>query len=366
VRIVVRDLQKVFRPERGQEVRAVDNVSLDVDDGEFLVILGPSGSGKTTLLRCIAGLERADSGEIAVDGKLVYSSVRNVWVPPEQRGISMVFQSYALWPHMTVFDNVAYPLRTRRVPSAEVGQRVQQALDLVSCGGLAPRHPSQLSGGQQQRVAVARAIVNGSPVVLFDEPLSSVDARVREELRRELATLQRELGFSSVYITHDQMEASVLGHRVAVLAEGKIAQIASPRELYAKPQSRQVAEFMGAANQFAGVVCDVGPKGTRIETEFGDVAAVDLDDDRWRTGDAVTMIFRPEATRVYRAAPGDSSNVWPCEIEEQLFLGYCTEYVLRVGPATMLARTMDSCILSPGTRAWVGVDATTVRLVTAQ
>jgi iron(III) transport system ATP-binding protein len=365
VRISVRGLRKTFRPERGQDVTAVDRISIDVEDGEFLVILGPSGSGKTTLLRCIAGLERADEGEIEVDGQLVYSSTKRVWVPPERRRISMVFQSYALWPHMNVFENVAYPLRTKGVAAGKVRDRVQAALDLVGCGSLGRRHPGQLSGGQQQRVAVARAIVDDSRVVLFDEPLSSVDARVRDELRRELVALQRELGFSSVYITHDQTEAIVLAHRVAILANGNILQVATPRDLYTKPNSEYVAEFMGAANRFDGKVEATDDRGTVVRGPFGGVVASG-DQEVFRIGDRVTVIFRPEYARLAITQQPENINSWPCHVERALFMGFCTEYVLKVQDGIILLRTMERQVFAEGTSGWITVDPDDVRLVSSE
>ncbi len=365
MRIVVRDLCKTFRDGRGQVVRAVDHLSLEVDDGELLVILGPSGSGKTTLLRCIAGLERADSGEITVDGRVVYSSERTAWVPPEQRGISMVFQTYALWPHMTAFENVAYPLRTKGAPARAIQERVATALELVGCGSLEGRHPSELSGGQQQRVAIARAIVGGSRVVLFDEPLSSVDARVREELRSELVTLQGELGFSSVYITHDQTEAMVIGHRVAVLSDGRIAQIAPPRELYGFPVSADVAEFMGATNQFPGTVVSRDDQSWRVRTEFGQFVAARTPRDPEEAA-TVNLIVRPEDFRLLRAAPGEpAANSWECSVQRSMFLGFCTEYVLRVNGQVVTARCAEKAVVADGAAAWLTVAPSDVCVVAA-
>lgn len=365
MRVGVRGLSKTFRSGRGPSVRAVDDLSLDVGDGELLVILGPSGSGKTTLLRCIAGLERADRGEITVDGRLVYSSERKVWVPPERRGISMVFQSYALWPHLTTFDNVAYPLRSRATPALDVRERVAKALELVECASLERRYPSELSGGQQQRIAVARAIVGGSRVVLFDEPLSSVDARVREELRHELVMLQRELGFSAVYITHDQTEAMAIGHRVAVLADGKIVQIAPPRELYDEPGSSYVAEFVGVSNRFAGVVERDDGAQLVVRTEIGTVLAARASSEL-SVGSEVTLVFRPEHCEIVATEPLERGpNCWPCAVGGSLFLGYWTEYRLRVGDSVLLVRSSERALLESGATAWVAVQPRHVRAVPA-
>jgi iron(III) transport system ATP-binding protein len=365
VRVVVRGLHKTFRSGRGHAVKAVDDLSIEVDDRELLVILGPSGSGKTTLLRCIAGLERADSGEITVDGRLVYSSERNVWVPPERRGISMVFQSYALWPHLTTFDNVAYPLRARRASAGVIRERVASALKLVGCAGLESRHPSELSGGQQQRVAVARAVVGGSRVVLFDEPLSSVDARVREELRHELVTLQEELGFSAVYITHDQTEAMAIGHRVAVLADGRIEQIAPPRELYDEPASSYVAEFVGVSNRFDGVVESTEGQRITVRTEIGPMISARAAAG-FAPGARTTLVFRPEHCRIALAAGAPQDlNAWQVTVADSLFLGYWTEYRVRVGASTLLVRTSDRVPMENGSTAWLTVDPLSVLAVAA-
>jgi iron(III) transport system ATP-binding protein len=361
--ITVRGLSKTFHPNRGQAVTAVDDVSLDVEDAEFLVILGPSGSGKTTLLRCIAGLERPDQGEITVDGRIVYSSKQRTWIPPDQRGISMVFQSYALWPHMTVAKNIGYPLRSRRMSRAETDRRVSRALEIVECAHLAGRHPAELSGGQQQRVAVARAIVNDSKVVLFDEPLSSVDARVREELRRQLGALQRDLGFTALYITHDQTEATVLGHRVAVFADGRIAQIAPPRELYTRPGSSYVAGFMGAANQIRGKVVPSSSDHIVLETDLGPIVASGRGPDGLE-GDADALaIFRPESVVFSSVAPSDAENHWHATVKSQSFLGFCTEYVLQVDQAMVLARSMDSRVPDVGSKVWISLPPQSVRVI---
>jgi iron(III) transport system ATP-binding protein len=364
MRVRVENLTKVFKPRRSEVVRAIDNMSIEVDESEFVVILGPSGSGKTTLLRCIAGLERPDEGEIYIDGKLVFSSKKGVWVPPERRGVKMVFQGYALWPHMTVFDNVAYPLRTGRMRGDSIPTEVHKALELVGCGGLERRYPSQLSGGQQQRVAVARAIVGGSSVVLFDEPLSAVDARVREELRRELVRLQKDLNFASVYITHDQTEASMMGHRVAVLADGKILRIAAPRELYDKPDSLFVAEFMGAANRFepAGQLARLDDDRVRVPLAFGDIETTshangkELDD--------YVVILRPERCRITRVAPAtDHPNTWQARVEQALFLGFCTEYLVRAGDALFYVRSMERVEHEEGADVWLSIEPDDVHLV---
>jgi iron(III) transport system ATP-binding protein len=362
MRISVRNLRKKFTSGRRDKVNAIDDVSLDVNDGEFLVILGPSGSGKTTLLRCIAGLERPDSGEITIGDMMVFSAERKVSVPAERRGMSMVFQSYGLWPHMSVYQNVAYPLRTAGVSKSAASARVHRALSLVGCDALSERYPSQLSGGQQQRVAVARAVVNDSHTVLFDEPLSSVDALVREELRRELSALQRELGFSAIYITHDQTEATVLGDRVAVLSQGSVLQIASPRELYSRPASRYIAHFLGAPNQYEGTVEAVDGAALRVASELGSVVAA-TGNSTFAVGDRVTLICRPEHLVISSDEPMGAENAWKGTVESEHFLGICTEYVVRVNSTPILVRSMSQPPLSHGDMAWLRIHRGSVALV---
>ena len=243
------------------DVTAVDSIGFDIAPGELVTLLGPSGCGKTTTLRAVAGLETPSGGTIRLNGDTVYSAGERRNVPAEKRGVSMVFQSYAIWPHMTVFDNVAYGLRVRRLPQAEVRQNVERVLDLVQMQGFADRPASKLSGGQQQRVAVARAIAFSPSVVLFDEPLSNLDAKLRAEMRVELRELQRRLDITSLYVTHDQEEALAISDRVIVMNGGRIEQIGTPEDIYNRPHSRFVADFVGSANLIEGKV-----RGRRVRT----------------------------------------------------------------------------------------------------
>jgi len=328
--VKVGGLTKSFRRANGTTIVPVDDVTLTIAQGEFLVLLGPSGCGKTTLLRCIAGLDSPNSGTIDIYGKRVFDSSRRVNLPPEQRGIGMIFQSYALWPHMTVFKNVAYPLEAAKVPRSEIKDRVMAALDLVGVGDIAEQVPGKLSGGQQQRVSLARALVAEPRLVLFDEPLSNVDAKVREELRVELVSMQRRLGFAAVYVTHDQSEAMELADRIAVLGEGKIRQIDVPHNVYRRPQSSYVARFIGRANEVSGHVVTTGD-GTvsvRIEDD-GPAVQVPGPPSGAATGDKVTVIWRPEATRIESGpamASADRLTV-AARILFKRFLGPTTELV---------------------------------------
>jgi iron(III) transport system ATP-binding protein len=243
---------------KNAEVRAIDGVNLTIAEGELLVLLGPSGCGKTTLLRCLAGLEQPDEGRITVAGETVFDAAAGIELPVHRRDIGMVFQNYALWPHLTIAENVAYPLRCRRVGRAEREERVAATLDLVQCGHLRDRVAAALSGGQQQRIALARAMVAQPRLMLFDEPLSNLDYRLRAQLREQIRALHRELGFTAVYVTHDQTEALQLGSRIAVLREGRVEQLGDPRSVFATPASPYVAEFLGITNRLELVRSSTG------------------------------------------------------------------------------------------------------------
>ena len=256
----VRDLQKTFTTPEGP-VHVIHGVSFSVAEGTCYVLLGPSGCGKTTALRCIAGLEQADSGSISIGGMVVSDPAQGLYVPVHQRPIGMVFQSYAIWPHMNVFENVAYPLKAARPRPAkdEIEARVMQMLKLVGMDTLATRPASRLSGGQQQRVALARALVRKPKLLLLDEPLSNLDARLRESMRNELSDMIAQIGVTALFVTHDQAEAFALADRLAVMHQGQILQEGEPRDIYARPQKSFVATFLGAANVLEGVVhADVG------------------------------------------------------------------------------------------------------------
>ncbi len=354
VRIRVSNLVKRFHTKAGA-VTALDHVSLNVAGNEKVVLLGPSGCGKTTLLRCVAGLEEPDEGEIEINGEVVFSSERGISVPPERRGISMVFQSYALWPHLSVRDNVAYPLVNRKVPKAEIGPRVEQALKLVGCEALLNRFPSQLSGGQQQRISLARAIVSHEGVVLFDEPLSNVDAKVREQLRVELVAMQRRLGFSALYVTHDQTEATAVGHRIAVMDVGKVAQVGRPREVYEAPASRYVAHFVGATNELSGTVVSSADGMLGIDTPVGRLDA--RNSLSLSAGDEVTVMARPEHLQF--AAPDSAEaagNTLQGVLESAMFLGLYNEYLVSFGERKLLVRSTHQQGIEEGQPVALRVD----------
>lgn len=246
--ISVENLSKVYPGHA--DTPAVDGVTLDVPDGEFLVLLGPSGCGKTTTLRSVAGLEAPTNGSISLGNRCVFDTKRRVNVPPNKRNIGMVFQSYALWPNRTVRGNIEYPLKTRKVPGSKRDEMVRELADLVDCATLLDRYPNQLSGGQQQRVALARGLAGPPSVVLFDEPLSNLDARLRDVVRAQLHELHQRLNFTALYVTHDQSEALALGDRLAVMRQGRFEQIDTPRQLFTTPRTEYVAQFIGVENAF--------------------------------------------------------------------------------------------------------------------
>jgi ABC-type Fe3+/spermidine/putrescine transport system ATPase subunit len=315
--------------------RAVQDVTLAVAKGEFVTLLGPSGCGKTTTLRCIAGLERPGAGEIRIGGQVVASAARGIHLNPEDRNIGMVFQSYAVWPHMTVFDNVAYGLRVRRVPAAAVKERTTRALDRVGLGSFAGRYATELSGGQRQRVALARAIVYEPRVVLFDEPLSNLDAKLREQMRIELVRLQREVGITSIYVTHDQAEALVMSDRVVVMDKGVIQQIGDPHTIYARPANTFVASFIGAANLVHGVL--LGRSGALCELEIplgpdhAPLRVKAVGGDGATAGQKLILSLRPEDISLHLERPPTGINVLEGEVVDTAYLGSFLECRVRVG-----------------------------------
>jgi iron(III) transport system ATP-binding protein len=336
--LAVEDLLKIF-PDRKDRVRAVDGISFDVEEGRFYTLLGPSGCGKTTTLRCVAGLERTDQGRIVVEGQLVSADRPRVFVPPHKRNIGMVFQSYAIWPHMTVFENVAFPLRVTKskLSGADIKQRVEEALVLVQLGGLEGRMATQLSGGQQQRLALARALVRRPKVLLLDEPLSNLDAKLRETMRGEVRDLQRRLNITTLYVTHDQLEALSMSNRIAVMSKGKIVQEGTPREIYQRPATQFVADFVGTANFMEGEVLGPGSAGgMRLETPAGKLEAVCPEGvDR---GEKVTLSIRPENIRLHTTEPSGGINILPGTVEQMMFLGEFIDCRVRVGGSLLFTR----------------------------
>ena len=323
--------------ERGEIVRAAQDVSFEVPDGKLFTLLGPSGCGKTTTLRSIAGLERPRSGEISVRGRVVYSGSRGVFVAPNRRGFGMVFQSYAIWPHMNVFQNAAFPLEVgaRRRSRGEIRDRVMRVLTAVQLDGLAEREATKLSGGQQQRLALARALVMEPELLLLDEPLSNLDAKLRELMRYELKRLQRELGITTVYVTHDQSEAHALSHSIAVMNEGRIQQIGPPRDIYEKPRSRFVADFVGTTNFLDGEVLS----RSRVRTAIGEIEIAP--DGELRAGERVLLSVRPEDVDLSEARP-EGANVWAARVDQKVFLGEFVDFQVKLGDRILLSRRHPS------------------------
>jgi len=342
--LTVRGLRKSYDTGRGQ-VRAVQDVSFTVEDGRFYTLLGPSGCGKTTTLRCLAGLERPEGGEIELDGRLL--SGGGAFVPTYSRDIGMVFQSYAIWPHMTVFQNVAFPLEVSDRPPAraEIAKAVTEALALVGLEGLEDRPAPQLSGGQQQRLALARALVRKPKLLLLDEPLSNLDAKLRERMRIELRQLQRRLGITTVYVTHDQGEALFLSHQVAVMHNGAIVQEGRPRDLYARPASGFVADFVGEATFVPGEVVSGGIRalGGVVACSFADGVA---------PGAAGLLVVRPENIVVHASASG-RPNEFPGTLRVAAFLGDRLDCVVEIGDLLVRARAHPATELARDQKVWV-------------
>lgn len=368
-RIEVIDLVKSYRREGGARITPVDHVNLTVAQQELVVLLGPSGCGKTTLLRCVAGLERPDEGEIIIDGQTVFSSKKGLYEPPDRRRLSMVFQSYALWPHLSVAENVAYPLQSRKEPKETMAKRVSDVLSMVGVGGLERQFPSRISGGQQQRVALARALVANSSVVLFDEPLSNVDAQVRAQLRFELQSMQSRLGFSGLYVTHDQVEAMELGHRVAVLDSGRISALGTPFDVYTNPPNEYVAKFVGVANMLPGTLSAKGEQEIVVDTPIGALTApkAGLMDPGLNVGDGVSVVTRPEHLSLSSMKPAGGDNVFPVKIEARLFSGAHTDVLVRAGNTKLSVWMHDyQAAMALAEESWLSVSTGALRVVASK
>jgi iron(III) transport system ATP-binding protein len=314
----------------GKQVKAVDALTLGVEQGEFMSLLGPSGCGKTTTLRLIAGLETPDAGEIAYQGVVVASRARRIFVPPEKRHMGMVFQSYAIWPHLTVFENVAYALKIRRVPAGVIREKVLAMLDAVNLTGLANRQATQLSGGQQQRVALARALVHEPKLLLLDEPFSNLDAALREQMRVEMKLLQKRLGVTMILVTHDQTEALSLSDRIAVMRAGRCDQIGTPQLLYREPRTPYVRDFLSRVILLEGVV-EASEGGEEVTVRLRDTGqTVRLralaEGSAFGASETVHLAIRPECVRLSRPTLGPRpGHTLEGKVEALLFMGQRTE-----------------------------------------
>ncbi|HWO40820.1 MAG TPA: ABC transporter ATP-binding protein [Candidatus Eisenbacteria bacterium] len=317
---------------------AVDEVSFAIGHDEFFSLLGPSGCGKSTTLRCVAGLEEPGQGEILIGDAVVHSTRTGVSVPTEERPIGMVFQNYAVWPHMTVRENVAYPLKIKKVSTTLMKEKLEAALESVGLSRLADRYPNQLSGGEQQRVALARALVKEPEVLLLDEPLSNLDAKLREHMRFELKELQRRSGIPILYVTHDQAEALAMSDRLAVMNAGRIVQIGTPPEIYSNPADRFVADFIGLMNFLPCSV--ISRNGETAVVEFHG-ARVEVPNPGGHRGRCVLAV-RPEAIRLARA------GAVPCRVEIRSFLGNLIDYRVRAGGEILRVQTPSHVVFDEG------------------
>jgi len=362
-RLRLERVSKSFTREGQSAFAAVRDVSLTVEPGELVTLLGPSGCGKTTTLRVVAGFEQPDEGRVYVGEQ----DVTDLMV--YRRSIGFVFQSYALFPHLTIFDNVAYGLRVRRLPAATIRARVGQVLELVGLPGYERRFPNQLSGGEQQRVAVARAVVVEPQLLLFDEPLSNLDAKLRVQMRAELSRLQRQLAITTVYVTHDQEEAMAISDRIAVMREGVIAQVGTAEELYRTPRSAFVAQFIGRVNLVESRV--LGATGGRVAVDLWGASLSVATDDAYAPGQRLFLVLRPESlTLVPESAKATEGEVViPGVVRSRMYLGEKVEYAVEVAGTLLEALTYDPArrrLFDVGARVGVSCEAASVRALTAE
>ncbi len=359
--IRVEGLRKHYQSEE-KTIKALDDVDLIIPANQIFTLLGPSGCGKTTLLRCIVGLETPDAGEIRIGDELVWSSAKGIFVPPEKRGLGMVFQTYAIWPHMTVFDNIAYPLQVRGERKEVIREKVAGALRFVQLEGLERRSATRLSGGQQQRVALARALVAEPKVILFDEPLSNLDAKLREETRKELRHFLAELNITAVYVTHDRVEALALSDTIAVMRAGKIVEMGAPQKIYFDAEHRYVADFIGRANQIDAVVSGHDGDTTVVDTGLGTVHCRGR---KLAAGSLATLCIRPEFVRVAHDAARAAVNALEGRVESLEFVGEVYEAQVRVGKERLLARIDPEMGVREGDTVRISLDPARCLLLSA-
>jgi ABC-type Fe3+/spermidine/putrescine transport system ATPase subunit len=352
----IQNLSKSFN-----RVVAVNRLSLEINDGEFFTLLGSSGCGKTTTLRLVGGLEKPDTGEIYLGDKCLASESQRLFVKPEKRDMGMVFQSYALWPHMTVFENVSYPLKLRGIKGKETEKRVAEVLGLVGLGGLEERPAPALSGGQQQRVALVRALVFSPKVLLLDEPLSNLDAQLREEMRRELKGLQRRLGITVLFVTHDQIEALSLSDRIAIMNFGQLEQVGAPEDVYYHPATPFVRDFLGKTFLLPGKVVSVDDHQIDVEIQQFGGAPMSIQRSNLSSpanglpglGQSVMVAIRPEQVELWGKAPEGRANMIPAELQAIQFLGDRYEYTVALGSETRVLVSPASQHLKAGEKVFL-------------
>lgn len=362
----VLNLSKEFKIGKKSTIKVLDNVTITVEEGNIFTLLGPSGCGKSTLLRSIAGLEEPDQGIIRLKGQDLFNSEANVNKAANKRNIGMVFQSYAIWPHMTVFENVAFPLKVpgRKYTKTEIEREVEFSLAFVQLEKFADRQSTMLSGGQQQRLALARAIVTKPQFLLLDEPLSNLDAKLRESLRFELKKMQRELGITTIYVTHDQNEALALSDVIAVMKNGEVQQIGSPREIYYQPKSRFVADFIGTTNFFEGVIENIDPTGwVRVKTDIGPILC--KANEKYRQNDQVWISFRPEDVTLYDVdgTENEGLNTYIGKVTISIFSGDYSEAKLNVRNLKLSVKVYGDRIIRRGDEVKLTINPEKVLIV---
>ena len=350
----VKGLCTEYVDEHRRVVKAAHDISFEVPEGKLFTLLGPSGCGKTTTLRSIAGLERPKSGAISIGGRVVYSSEKNIFVAPNKRNFGMVFQSYAIWPHMNVFQNAAFPLEVgnHKLSRKQIEDKVMRVLHTVGLEELASREATKLSGGEQQRLALARALVMEPRLLLLDEPLSNLDAKLRERMRFELKRLQRELNLTTVYVTHDQSEALALSHEIAVMNEGQTVQIGTPRNIYEHPRNKFVADFVGATNFIDATVIAAENENDRYRVSSSIGELVVTSGAGLRKGEAAVLSVRPEDIEFSEHRP-DGLNVRECTVHAKIFLGEYLDFQVMVGDRVLLARVHPSVRTPVGRLAYL-------------
>ena len=348
-------LEKYFGEDK-ERVHVLKGISLNIPEGSLYTFLGPSGCGKTTTLRCVAGLERPDGGKISIGGQTVYASGERVYVPTNKRPIGMVFQSYAIWPHMTVAENVAYPLTIQRRSRDDIKRRGSEVLKIVGLDGLEDRPAPKLSGGQQQRVAFARALINEPKVMLLDEPLSNLDAKLRVQMRSEIKALQRRTNITTIFVTHDQSEALAISDQIAVMHGGVLIEVGAPHQLYTRPKRRFTATFLGLTNLIEGKVLDVDgdTRPGKMETKKGVLSFIPAPGLKKDQADVISI--RPENILLHKDKPSAAENVLEGSVKEAVFMGDAYQCKVAVGDDLLAVHTHPFNAVSPGDKVYLHLD----------